>query len=178
MLTFLAALTASDAKNPDSYPGSLTRAECNKKLTDCIVVWFWWNICHFDESLSFFNSWLKAETCVKDSDVLVDSFKQDTDSDSEFSSFNFFVNHGCWLECTAGTDQVNLVDVSFKQGINDFLDMEFSFFKPQEASPVMMDGLDHWGLQLNDWRRIFLVFVVSLKWILNSEYLIDVVDLL
>jgi hypothetical protein len=38
MLTFLAALTASEAKKPDSQPGTLIRAEIMKIVTDCVVI--------------------------------------------------------------------------------------------------------------------------------------------
>lgn len=40
MLTFLAALEASDAKKPDYHPGTLIRAEIKIKITDCVVIGF------------------------------------------------------------------------------------------------------------------------------------------
>ncbi len=38
MLTFLAALTASDAKNPDYQPGTLIKAEIKYKNTDSVMI--------------------------------------------------------------------------------------------------------------------------------------------
>lgn len=178
MLTFLAALTASEAKKPDSQPGTLMRAEIIKIITDSVVIWLWGDVSHFDEPLSLFDCWFKTKTCVENGDILVDSFQQDADTDFEFSSLDFLINQSSGSERIATTNQINLIDASFDQIIHNLVNMEWCFFQSQEASTMMMDRFNHVRLKLDDGRRVLLIFIVSFEGILDSEDFVDIVDLL
>ena len=124
------------------------KATWNFDQDDRVIVGGSQSIPFVNKLLSFLNSWLKTKTVVKVSNILVDSFKTDTESNVEFSVFDLFVKLSCIFYGDVSTNEVQMIDSSSLQRVNNLLGSAFGSRQAEITTSFMMNSFHHIGSQI------------------------------